>query len=163
MSGARRSLRAILTGLLGVSMAAALSAGAADQDTARTFSFTYEVEIPAQPAGTGAIDVFIPLAVSDPHQAILRRDVKASIPGGETIESRYGNRFWHGHVDRSDGQSITVVVDYIAQRRVFKQQRLASSNIRAYSPSERKELALSLGPDLRVPITGPLLDTVRAE
>jgi len=142
-------------------MAVALSAGA-DQDGVRTFSFMYETEVPAQPAGTGAIDVFIPLAVSDAHQAILRRDVKASILGGETIESRYGNRFWHGHVDRSDGQPITVVVDYIAQRRVFKQQRLASSNIRAYSLSEREELALSLGPDLRVPTSGPLIDSVRA-
>src|SRR5713101_5323990 len=130
MSGARRSLRAILSGVLGMSLAAALSAGAADQDTARTFSFTYEAEVPAQPAGTGSIDVFIPLAVSDAHQVILRRDVKASIPGRETIESRYGNTFWHGHVDRSDGKPITVVVDYIAQRRVFKQQRLASSDFR---------------------------------
>jgi transglutaminase-like putative cysteine protease len=144
-------------------MAAALSAGAADRDTSRTFSFTYEVEIPAQPAGPGSIDVFIPLAVTDAHQAILRRDVKASIPGRETIESRYGNTFWHGHVDRSDGKPVTVVVDYIIQRRVFQQQRLSSSDFREYSPSERKELALSLGPDLRVPISGPLIDRVRAE
>src|SRR5947209_17777244 len=163
MSGARRSLRAILTGVLGISMATALSAGAADQDTARTFSFTYEVEIPAQPAGTGPVDVFIPLAESDAHQTILRHDVKASIPGRETIESQYGNKFWHGHADRSDGKPITVVVDYIIQRRVFQQQRLASSGMRAYSPSERKELTLSLGPDLRVPIAGPLIDSVRAE
>src|SRR5438445_3718643 len=163
MSGARSSLRAILTGVLGISRAAALSAGAADQDTARTFSFTYEVEIPAQPAGTGSVDVFIPLAVTDAHQTILRHDVKASIPGREMIESRYGNRFWHGHVDRSDGQPITVVVDYIAQRRVFQQQRVASSGIRANSPREGKEWALSLGPDLRVPISGPLIDRVRAE
>src|SRR5207249_7924023 len=134
----------------GMSLAVACSAGTArvkavgaraDQDNVRTFSFTYEAEVPAQPVGTGSIDVFIPLAVSDAHQAILRRDVKASIPGRETIESRYGNKFWHGHVDRSDGKPITVVVDYITQRRVFKQQRLASSAIRAYSPSERKELA----------------------
>src|SRR5438445_5566028 len=163
MLGAPRNLRVILTGVLGMSVAVACSAGEADQDNARTFSFTYEVEIPAQPAGTGSVDVFIPLAVSDAHQTILRRDVKASIPGRETIESRYGNKFWHGHVDRSDGKPITVVVDYIAQRRVFQQQRLASSGIRAYSPSERKELALSLGPDLRVPIAGPLIDRVRAE
>src|SRR5437764_5487685 len=161
MSDARRSLRTILTGVLGMSMAVALSAGAADQDTARTFFFTYEVEIPAQQAGTGSIDIFIPLAVTDAHQTILRSDVNASIPGRETIESRYGNTFWHGHVDRSDGQPITVVVDYIAQRRVFQQQRLTSSGIRAYSPSERKELALSLGPDQRVPISGPLIDRVR--
>src|SRR5437870_13838950 len=128
MSGARRRLRTILNGVLGMSMAVALSAGAADQHAARTFSFTYEVEVPAQPAGTGSVDVFIPLAVTDAHQAIRRRDVKASIPGRETIESRYGNTFWHGHVDRSDGKPITVVVDYIAQRRVFQQQRLASSD-----------------------------------
>ena len=163
MSGARRSLQAILTGVLGMSMAVALSARAADQDNARTLSFTYEAEVPAQPAGTGPIDVFIPLAATDAHQTILRHDVKASIPGRETIESRYGNKVWHGHVDRSDGKPITVVVDYSIQRRVFQQQRLASSGIRAYSPSERKELAPYLGPDLRVPISGPLIDMVRAE
>src|SRR5438093_8529574 len=163
MSGARRILRAILSGVLGISMAAALSAGAADQVTARTFSFTYETEVPAQPAGSGPIDVFIPLAVTDAHQTILRHDVKASIPGRETIESRYGNKFWHGHADRSYGKPITVIVDYVAQRRVFKQQRMASSGNRAYSPSERKELALSLGPDLRVPISGPLGAMIRAE
>src|SRR5438132_2686230 len=163
MSSARRSLRVILTGVLRMSMAAALSAGAADQDTARTFSFTYEVEVPAQPAGTGSIDVFIPLAVSDAHQAILRRDVKASIPGRETIESRYGNTFWHGHMDRTDGKPIIVVVDYFIQRRVFQQQRLASSDFREYSPSERKELELSLGPDLRLPISVPLIDSLGAE
>ena len=91
MSGARRSLRAILAGVLGLSMAVALSAWGADQDSARTFSFTYEAEVPAQPAGTGPIDVFIPLAATDAHQTILRRDVRASIPGREAIESRYGN------------------------------------------------------------------------
>src|SRR2546426_7247069 len=146
MSGAGSSLRAILTGALGMSMAAALIAGAADQDTARTFSFTYEVEIPAQPAGTGPVDVFIPLAESDAHQTILRHDVKASIPGRETIESRYGNTFWHGHVDRSDGQPITVVVDYIAQRRGVHPQRLALSGTRAYSPHHRRDVGGSLGP-----------------
>src|SRR5213594_3621889 len=129
MSGARRNLRVILTGVLGMSLAVACSAGEADQDNARTFSFMYEVEVPAQPAGTGPVDVFIPLAVTDAHQAILRSDVKASIPGRETIESRYGNTFWHGHLDRSDGKPITVVVDYIVQRRVFQQKRLTSSGI----------------------------------
>src|ERR1700675_3528973 len=101
VSRSRRGLQAILTGVLGMSMAVALSAGAAvgktvgatcglppaatadilydaEQESARTFFFTYEVEIPAQPAGIGPIDVFIPLAVSDAHLAILRRDVKAS-------------------------------------------------------------------------------------
>jgi len=186
MSRPRRSLRAIRTGVLGMSMAVALSAGVAGaksvgdicglppaatadilydaaQHSARSVSFTYEVEIPAQPAGTGPINVFVPLAVSDAHQAILRRDVKASISGREKTEGRYGNKFWHGHVDRSDGKPITVVVDYIAQRQVFKQQRLVYPGTREYSPKEREELALSLGPDGRVPISGPVIDKVRAE
>src|SRR5207245_4573251 len=118
-SSRRRHTRCYRDWSSDVCSSVACSAGEADQDNARTFSFTYEAEVPAQPAGTGPIDVFIPLAVSDAHQAILRRDVKASIPGRETIESRYGNKFWHGHVDRSDGKPITVVLDYITQRRVL--------------------------------------------
>jgi len=163
MSGTRRILRTILMGVLGLSLAVALGARAAEQDKARTFSFTYEAEIPAQPAGTGPIDVFIPLAATDAHQTILRREVKARIPGREAVESRYGNKFWHGHMDRSDGKPITVTVDYVVQRRVFEQRRLASAGTRAYSPSELKELALSLGPDQLVPVSGPLIDSVRAK
>src|SRR5207244_12727580 len=102
MSATRRRLEAILTGVVGMSMAVALSAGA-DQAGVRTFSFMYETEVPAQLAGTGAIDVFIPPAVSDAHQAILRRDLMASMLGREAIESRYVNWFWAGHVDLSAG------------------------------------------------------------
>src|SRR5437899_10763288 len=115
MLGAPRNLRVILTGVLGMSLAVACSAGEADQDNARTFSFTYEAEVPAQPPGTGPIAVFIPLAVPDAHQAILRRDVQPSIHGRETIDSRYGNKFRHGEVERSHGKPIAVVVDYITQ------------------------------------------------
>src|SRR5437870_13528003 len=100
MSGARSSLRAILTGVLGISMATALRAGAADQDTARTFSFTYEVDIPAQPAGTGSVVVFLPLAESDAHQTILRHDVNARVPRRETVDCQYGDRHCLGHVYR---------------------------------------------------------------
>jgi transglutaminase-like putative cysteine protease len=128
----------------------------------RTFTFTYEVEIPPQPAGVGPIDVFVPLAVSDVHQDILRRDLKASMPGREKTEDRYGNRFWHGHLDRSDGKPITVRVEYLARRRVFQQQQLASS-VNEYTLKEREELALFLGPDRLVPISGPLIEQVRAE
>jgi transglutaminase-like putative cysteine protease len=177
----QQTARALLTALFAVSAAAALGVGTVlaespggscgppparvvyDGDQGgRTFTFTYEVEIPPPAVGTGPIDVFVPLAVSDVHQDILRRDLKASIPGKEKTESRYGNRFWHGHVDRSDGKPITVTVDYLVRRRVFQQQRLASA-VHAYTPKEREELALFLGPDRRVPISGPLIDQVRAE
>lgn len=128
----------------------------------RTFTFTYDVEINPQPAGNGPINVFVPLAVSDAHQDILRRDLNASIPGQEKTESRYGNHFWHGHLDRSDGKPITITVKYLVRRRVFQQLHLASG-VNGHSPQEREELALFLGSNRRVPISGPLIDQVRTE
>ena len=133
----------------------------ANQD-ARTFTFSYKVEIEPQPAGAGPIDIFMPLAVSDPHQDILNRQIKASIPGKEQTESRYGNRFWHGHLDRSDGRSIVVGVEYLVRRRAFQQQRLASGNA-AHSLKEREELASYLAPDRLVPVSGPIIEKVRAD
>jgi len=129
---------------------------------ARAFTFTYDVEIPSPPPGIGPIDVFVPLAASDAHQDILRRTLKASVPGQEKTESRYGNRFWHGHLDRADGKPITITVEYLVRRRVFQQLRLASGVIE-HTPKEREELAIFLGPDRRAPISGPLIDQVRAD
>ena len=98
----------------------------------------------------------------DAHQAILHRDIEASIPGRERTENRYGGHFWHGHLDKSEGKFITVIVRYLASRHVFEGRRLASTN-RTLSQEERKELALLLGPDRRVPISWPIIDTVRAD
>lgn len=128
----------------------------------RTFVFAYAAEIPSQPAGLGPVDVFIPLAVSDAHQGLVRYELMASIPGQEKTEHRYGNRFWHGHLDRSDGQPITITVKYWVRRQVFQPQGLAAAR-QQHSPQEREELQLFLGPNRRVPISGPLIHQVRAD
>lgn len=176
-------MRTILRGLLVVLLAIPFSAAAvgaqspgatcglpaptdsilydANQD-ARTFTFTYKVEIVPQPPGVGPVNLFVPLAVSDAHQDILRRAIKASIPGGEKTESRFGNLFWHGHLGRSDGKPITVEIEYLVRRRVFQQQRLASGHT-GYTPKEREELAGFLGPDRLVPVSGSIIEKVRAD
>ncbi len=167
-----KRVRAVLGGVIGLTLAAGLCGSAASaqgtapargEPTDRLVTFTYSVEIPPQPAGTGPIEVFVPLATSDSHQEILRRDLTTSMPGQENTESRYGNRFWHGHLDRSDGHPITVVVDYTVRRRVFHQHAPASPGMSADSPREQEKLALFLGPDRLVPVAGPLLDKVRAD
>ena len=164
-------LRRVLAGLIGAMLAAGVSAAAEmakdppsapKEGTDRTFAFTYSVEIPAQATGIGPIDVFVPLATSDTHQDVLRSELRASIPGQEKTESRYGNRFWHGHLDRSDGKPITVEVDYVIRRHVFHQARLAAARMTGESLEEQKELALWLGPDRLVPVAGPLVDKVLA-
>lgn len=165
-------LRRVLAGFIGAMLAVGVPAATVmakgpasvpEAGTDRTFAFTYSVEIPAQPAGVGPIDVFVPLATSDPHQDVLRRELRANIPGQEKTESRYGNRFWHGHLDRSDGKPITVEVDYLVRRHVFQQARLATAGTTVESSEERNELALWLGPDRLVPVAGPLIDKVRAD
>lgn len=150
---------------VGVSAAAMLAkrpASAPEARADRTFTFSYSVEIPP-PAGSDPIDVFVPLAASDPHQDVLRRELKASIPGQENTEGRYGNRFWHGLLDRSDRKPITVEVDYLVRRHVFHQARLASTGTTVESPEERKELGLYLGPDRLVSVSVPFIDKVRAD
>lgn len=126
-----------------------------------TFAFAYAVEIPSQPAGVGPIDVFIPLATSDPPQDIVRKELTASIPGKEKTEHRYGNRCWHGRLDRSDGQPIMTTVKYWVRRRVFRPQGLAATGDR-HSPQERDELKLFLRANRLVPISGQLIERVRA-
>ncbi len=183
--GSRRMARTIVAALFGVALVATLIAAAAeaqtkgetcglppaatadilydaDQAPARAFAFTYEAEVPPQPAGVGPIDIFIPLATSDAHQTILRRTVRASIPGRERTESRYGNHFWHGHLDQSDGKLLTIAVTYLVSRHVFEGQHLASAS-GPLSQEDRKELALFLGPDRLVPVSGLMIDKVRAE
>ncbi len=133
-----------------------------EERAGRALAFTYAVEIPAQPAGIGPTDVFIPLAVSDAHQDIVRYELEASIPGEEKTERRYGNRFWHGHLDRSDGQPITIAVTYWTRRRPVRPEGLTAA-AQERRPEEREELELFLGPNRRVPIDGSLIERVRAD
>ncbi len=131
-------------------------------EAARALTFTYEVEIPPQLAGIGPIDVFVPIAASDAHQDILRRETTASIPGQEKREKRYGNHFWHGHLDRSNDKPITIVMYYLVRRRVFQPQGLAAAG-QEHSPQEREQMKLFLGPNRRVPISGSFIERVRAD
>lgn len=162
----RRSLSAGILGVMGVALTATFArvhsaAHTPEEPEARTFTFTYAVQIPPLPPGTGPIDIFVPLAVSNHSQDILHCELKTRIPGQEQTESRYGNRFWHGHLGQSDGQPLSLVVDYLVRRRVFRPQRLAAGT-RRQTLTEPEDLALSLGPNQRVPIAGPLIEQVRA-
>jgi transglutaminase-like putative cysteine protease len=149
-----------------VSLAAALVFGedAAPVDLGRaerTFAFVYEVEIAAQPEGAGPVDVFVPLAASDDRQDILRYHITASVHGREKTEERYGNRFWHGHADLSDGKPMTVRVNYAVRRRRVQKRLPAAPDKSAYTAWKREKPTLFLTSNRRVPVSNPLLDAVR--
>jgi hypothetical protein len=64
-SARRRSLAAGILGVMGVALMATFArvhsaARTPDKPQARTFTFTYAVQIPALPPGSGPIDIFVP-------------------------------------------------------------------------------------------------------
>ncbi len=127
--------------------------------SSRRFMFSYDVTIRPIPVNTGPIDVFIPLAKDGPNQTVLHQQLSSSIPGKERTEPKYGNTYWHGHVDRSDGKPITVSIKYQVSRR--RQYVNTNTSGIEYSPERRTELHKYLSANARVPIDGELIDTIR--
>jgi transglutaminase-like putative cysteine protease len=139
----------------------ALLASSAHADVARRFTFDYDVTIGAIAEGAGPVHVFVPLAAHTEQQLVAGETVEASIPGEVETESRYGNRFWHGRVDVSDGQPITVRVATTVERRVSRREPPGAS--RPVSDTEREQLAAFLGANSRVVVDHPVLEPIRAE
>ncbi len=144
-----------------VFLAAALVLGEDAAPASRDFSFSYEVEIAAQPEGVGPVDIFVPLATSNDAQDISRYHITANVSGREKTEARYGNRFWHGHVALSNGKPMTVRVNYAVERRRAQKSLPAASDKSTYAAGERERLELFLSSNRRVPVSDPLLDAVR--
>ncbi|UYZ62467.1 transglutaminase-like domain-containing protein [Hymenobacter weizhouensis] len=71
-----------------------LLSGSAPAPRSRTFTFTYQVTVPAQPAGTKAVELWLPVPHDDTSQDI--RDVRITAPLPYNIQTgAYGNRTLH--------------------------------------------------------------------
>jgi len=117
----------------------------------RKLVFEYTVSISDLTKGA-PVDVYIPFAQDSARQTVIRTDLDASIDGQEKTESRYGNRYWHGHVDAATGEELTIKLTHVLERRVHG----------AATPTA-EEQALFLTPNARVPVDGPLVAKVRAD
>jgi transglutaminase-like putative cysteine protease len=113
--------------------------------------FEYRVDITGVKPGQ-QVDVYVPMAQDTARQTILRTDLVATIDGLEKTESRYGNRYWHGHVDAASGEDVSIVLTHVIERRDHGVDK----------PTEA-ERSLFLQPNARVPVDGPLVQGVRAE
>jgi len=117
----------------------------------RRLVFEYKVAISGVEAGQ-PVDVYIPLAQDTERQSVIRTDLIAEISGVEKKEAKYGNRYWHGHVDAASGNDLSVTLTHIVERRDYGSGK----------PTP-EETALFLEPNSRVPVKSDLVDGIRSE
>ncbi len=130
-------------------------------ESARKFTFRYATTVGPVEAGVGPVHVWVPLARENHAQRIVAESIEASIPGAVEVEDAYGNRFWHGQVERSDGRPVSVVVETTVERRLHHRAVPARSD--GLQNGDRDAFRRFLGPNERVIVDDPILDPILAE
>lgn len=117
----------------------------AQTDRVLTTQFTYTATVPAAPAGTKVLDVWLPVPSDSRWQTVTALTVTAPVAYQVTTEPRYGNRMVYLH-DTQPSQPLSVrVVCTVARKQV---RVLTGASVPAFS------LAAGLAPDSRVPVGG---------
>lgn len=107
------------------------------------YSFTVRITDPGKP-----LDVWFPMAESDPYQQIRIISKSADLAVDETREAEYGNRMFHAHIASADKPEYHFSVKYDVVR---LEHFAAASTTGAASPTEINRF---LAPDKLVPISG---------
>ncbi len=130
-----------------------------DEPKSRTFEFVYASTIGPIEAGQGPVEVFVPLPRTDPYQRVLSLDVTANVPGQIEEEAKYGNRYWHGSLEKSTGGAIEVEVRAEIARSGFDSLNAEESSrgSREFDPE------LFLSANTWVVVDHPILDPIRQE
>ncbi|MGB5324770.1 MAG: transglutaminase domain-containing protein [Pseudomonadales bacterium] len=123
--------------------------------------FNYSVDIEPVGSSDEPIHIFIPLALNSPQQQVLAEKITASIPGNIEQEDRYGNRFWHGYLPKTNDEAITFSMEVTVQRKPAKLRIPDSSG--ELTAADQLALAKYLSANERVLVNDPILDPILAE
>ncbi|MGE5325009.1 MAG: transglutaminase-like domain-containing protein [Actinomycetota bacterium] len=116
------------------------------------YAFTVRVTDPGKP-----LDVWFPIAHSDPYQQVKILSSKADLPLRETSETEYGNRMFYAHTARADKAEYHFSVKY----EVIRLEHVAAASLR--SPVSAVKLKRFLQPDRLVPVTGKPAEIAAAQ
>ena len=128
--------------------AIAVTALAAQTPRSRTVFMEYSASIGPLAAGTGQVDLWMPVPHDDPYQRIARLEVASPYPY-QIDEDEIGNRTLHLRVDRPSREPIRVTLRCEATRLEHRQNLAAVS---AAVREEPQELARWMKPDRLVPL-----------
>lgn len=156
-------LRKFLVTLLlaGITVAAQANPEQITQPTARQFTFEYKTVVESPEAGMGPVQLFIPLAVVSEQQQLVAEKIVASIDGTIETEDKYGNRYWHGTLERSKGEPIVVTITSTVKRYASV---VASPDVSGrITEQEKITMAKYLGANAKVVVDHPVLEPILAE
>ncbi|MFD2721753.1 transglutaminase-like domain-containing protein [Hymenobacter monticola] len=117
----------------------------------RTFTLTSTATVPAAPAGTQALDLWLPIPHSDASQDV--RDLKIESPVPYKIEKgAFGNEMLHLRPATVPTASLTVKLTAQITRREHLNLRANAPTAKAVKEKPDPNLARWLGPDRLVPL-----------
>lgn len=107
------------------------------------YSFTVRITDPGKP-----LDVWFPMAHSDPFQQVRIISIKSDLPLRQTSEPEYGNRIFYAHTETADKPEYHFSVKYD----VVRWEHLATGSRKSGArPGVLKQF---LQPDRLVPVSG---------
>ena len=150
----KTSFRLAVGGFVGLLAAASVLAAPADSTQTRTFEFVYQMTI--DPASTGAVNVWIPIAKSDANQDVVLKSLSgldaSQVESGKRRESEYGNSVLYAQIKQT-AAPVTVSLTYEVTRREYTRGGL--NDLLRYNRADDPalpEVARFLAPDRLVPI-----------
>jgi transglutaminase-like putative cysteine protease len=125
----------------------------------RQFEFTYKVTVPALPAGSAPLHLWIPLPPSDALQTINRLKIDSPIAHKIQSDREYGNRFAYFVVPTERASVLfDITLRFQATRREHR-VALAGAHPAGLVPAKfTPEIKRSLAPDHMVPLDGVIAE-----
>ena len=159
----------VLTGALGITLAA-LSFAAADsgaaQETAapsRSFAFTYVVHVPALPAGSHAMRIWIPVPQTAEHQRISDVHIDSPVRYRIHRDARNGNQFAYLDVTAAGAGRAPFDIRMTFDARRDEYKVALPEGDPTTPPSFSPDVERYLMPDRLVPINGMIGDLSREQ
>ena len=163
--------RLLLSSLLVATVALALAAHAGRSVSsesnatvpARSFEFTYQVHVPANPDSTGATHLWIPLPQMDGYQDVRSLRIESPVAYAQGRDHEYGNAFAvFTPTPQQAASGFDVTVRFIAVRREHKVTLDGASLKTVSSPASRDpEMRRYLEPDKLVPLNGTIAELAK--
>ncbi|MBC8083626.1 MAG: transglutaminase domain-containing protein [Hymenobacter sp.] len=119
----------------------------------RTFTFDYTATVPALPAGTDSLELWLPVPHPDTSQDIQQLEISTKAPYTITV-APFGNKVLHLKVPAAQAAGLTVAMRFQATRREHQNPFLTDANGKKVRPTEAPDpdMARWLAPDRLVPL-----------